>query len=92
MEDHFSRMLDASATGRYCAKPTFSLFAHIIFPIQLTASRVGNRTRLIHTLLIVTTTSIELPIFFLLSVQFGFPIPEASQTTDAQRRILVGPW
>ena len=30
-------------------------FPHIIFPVQLTTSRIGNLTRLIHTLLYVMT-------------------------------------
>ena len=48
----------------------------LIFPVQLTTSRIGNNTRLIHTLAMYVTihihTNIHLFLFFFVFVFFGF--------------------
>ena len=61
---------------------------NIIFPVQLTTSRIGNLTRLIHTLLHVMTIHIHTwysPVGFMLSL--GHEILSYSRTI-----IIISTW
>ena len=59
-----------------------------IFPVQLTTSRIGNLTRLIHTLLYVMTIHTYIHAYILLSVHKNFSTTDSVPVDVVYRRVV----
>ena len=65
---------------------------NIIFPVQLTTSRIGNLTRLIHTLLYVMTIHTYIYLTFKFSFIFPFVSPQPKGTRTNSNTATRSPY